>query len=269
MRDYYPFLSIEQSIGSTDKHTKIYNEAIEKDKTFAYEFNSHGPDKQLEFIVDVISFRTRLTNRERFMIGDMLHRAKKICQQEKIGFQKWIEDKTDITYEMAKNYMHLYTYCLGYIQVAVEMSPTLLYKMAAPGFDKELREWLFKNANLCNITGDRFQELVQKFKDSGGDIKAIEKDIEILGEQNRIYRQIRFMVDQFQKTWITIDNVNRNQQKEYGKIGFSALDEKAQQICYKIRDSLEECQGILGKTKGEVGDILDGYVEVVREEMMK
>ncbi len=157
MKDYYPFLDVEQKIGSTENLMKLYNEAMEEEKFRAYEFNSLGPDVQLEYIADKIPLRTKISNRERFIIGDMLHIAKRICQQLKIGFQKWIEDKTDITYETAKNYMHLYTYSLGYLELALNIDPTLLYKISAPGFDQELRDWLFKNANLCNISGDRFQ----------------------------------------------------------------------------------------------------------------
>jgi hypothetical protein len=76
-----------------------------------------------------------------------------------------MKERFDFSYQTANNIMRVYRYCLERPELVQSMKSSLLYKISAPGFPKDLREYLFENADgLEKISNERVMDLCKRFK---------------------------------------------------------------------------------------------------------
>lgn len=153
------------------------------------------PKEFLDRLATEIKCRIKITQSEIFKIGEILVLAKKVCQQNNLGFKDWIRDTFDFSYETANNFMNVYTHCMGNRHVALKMKPSLLYKVSSPSFPDELREWLFEKGNLSKITNGKLKGLQQKFKKGGWE--AIQEDVQELSDMGISEGEISNYLDQY------------------------------------------------------------------------
>jgi len=130
-------------------------------------------DKQLPLIADEIRARIRNIKREMFEIGQLLTEAKARVGHGK--FKGWIKANFDFSYQTANNIMRVYRYCLERPQLVQSMQSSVLYTIAAPGFPKDLRAYLFKNADgLEKISNEKIRDLCERFKNKELDLDSPE-----------------------------------------------------------------------------------------------
>jgi len=171
----------------------IYDIADNFEDGRTFEFASYSPETKLSDLAAEIKIRIQITQQEIFKIGELLTIAKKVCQEEKIGFKEWIDDNLDFSYETAVNFMHVFTYCFGFISIAMKTPISILYKLSTPSFPEELRDYLFEQGNLSKMTNGQLVTLVNKYKEGG--IEAIEDDIIEIGRAKLIERQTNYTLD--------------------------------------------------------------------------
>ena len=114
----------------------------------AYELEHLPPESQLSHIKEAIKIHTKLTALEIFKIGRLLTLAKQICWENKISFGKWFQENCKFSYKTAINFMHVYKYSLAIISIAINIPPSILYKICTPGFPEELREFYLNKGTL-------------------------------------------------------------------------------------------------------------------------
>lgn len=163
------------------------------DESEVFDLDVSEPESALEQIVGFVKFRIRITQREIFKIGELLCKAKKICSKNNKGFQDWIEDNFDFSYPTAKNFMNVHMQCFGQQRIAERIPPSILYKISAPSFPEELREYLFDKGNLEEITNGKLTNIKNKY-DKGG-LEAVEEDIEEISRASLADHQIRRRMD--------------------------------------------------------------------------
>jgi hypothetical protein len=258
---------------------QLYNDALQKE--YDRNFNQRGlePREQLNYLKEEILVRTKITAQEIFTIGQLLIEAKDLCHKAKINFQDWITKSFDFSYETAKNFMHVYVYCLGYQWIAMEIKPSILYRVASPGFEKELREYLFVEGKLEEMTHGKLTQIIKKFK--GGGFEAIRENIEGIEHVRRVHSQVQYCVGVARNIYQTLgglqdklqtmgtggnprrnDRINSGQwdrEDEANKILFR-LNEAVEDSVRKVGDALEECDNELKALKKK-GLINCGVVE--------
>jgi hypothetical protein len=165
----------------------LYDKVAELEQQRAYS----GYD--LRNLAIEINARVKITTDEIFKIGELLYRAKKLCSQEKIKFQDWIEKSVNFSYETANNFMHVFRYCFGLRHVAMQVSPSILYKVSAPGFPEEFRDYLFRTGRLEKMTNGMLGAITKRYREGGYD--AIRADVEKLNDFILLQRQTRYTFD--------------------------------------------------------------------------
>jgi hypothetical protein len=257
----------------------LYNDAIQKE--YDRNFNQRGlePLQQLEYLKEEILVHFKIGAQEIFTNGQLFTEAKELCHRAKKNFQDWIKESFDISYETAKNFMHVYQYCLGYQWIATEIKPSILYRVASPGFEKELRAYLFEKGKLEEMTHGELTEIIKKFKASG--FEAIKESVEGIEHVQRVHRQVQYVVNVTRSIYQTLgglqdklqtmgrggsprrnDRINSGQydrEDEANKI-LSRLNKAVEDSVKKLRDTLEECDNEL-KTLKKKGLISCGLVE--------
>ena len=114
----------------------------------------YGHEARLPDIVEEIYYRVRITKKEIFNIGELLVEAKQIVGHG--NFKKWIADYFDFSYETAKNFMNVYAACLAEPDVVTTMKASVLYRISAPGFPEDLREYIFEQGDISLSRVDDF-----------------------------------------------------------------------------------------------------------------
>ena len=183
---------------------------------------------QLEQLKKEINLRVKITKNEIFKIGELLNYAKNLCQQEGIKFQEWISKNFDFSYETANNFMNVYKNCFGFRSIAMNISPSILYKIAAPSFPDELRNYLFDTDNLNKITNGKLKEIVQKYKEGG--FEAIQDDIEEFNRGLLIEKHTMYTFDEVENALRTLDSLVK-------KIEMRGISRGK---CFRFEDQIED-----------------------------
>ncbi len=171
----------------------LYDNAMRAEDITNFEFAEYSPGEKLRHLSKEINIRVKIQAHEIFKIGYLLLIAKKICQEQNIRFKLWISLSFHFSYETAVNMMNVYLQCMGHHELAENIPPSILYKISAPSFPSELREFLFRSGILENVTNAEIKELTQKCKKEG--IEAIEKDINQLTTKNLTIHQVNYSFD--------------------------------------------------------------------------
>lgn len=119
------------------------------------------------------------------------------------------------------------------------VSTSILYKMSAPTFPEELREYLFANCNLEQIKNSEIQNLVKVYKEQGMD--AVKDSFDLYQHGRRVYRQIRYNVDQLSQAIENIEKARANIE-QYGQTEHNFGEEiEGDEINKSIHLALEKC----------------------------
>lgn len=137
-------------------------EAIRRNRLSLYE-NDPKSDKQLPLMADEIRARGGVIKREMYEKGQVLTEAKPLIAHGK--FKSWIAQEFDFSYQTANHFMNVYRTCLGRRQVVETIPASILYQIASPGFPKDLREFIYTNADgLKKIKSKIIKEISKRVK---------------------------------------------------------------------------------------------------------
>jgi hypothetical protein len=254
----------EKELRDPDLYRKqtLYGAADSLEWERMFELSALTPEKQLEGIRKEIKIRVRITKNEIFKIGELLIYAKKICQQEGKGFQEWIDKNLDFSYETANNFMNVYEQCFGQRFIAMKVKPSILYRISAPNFPDELREYLFDSGKLDEMTNGQLREITWRYKEGG--FEAIKDDIQELSRINLVVKQSSHTLDMIENALRTLEDLKEKIEKR-GRSGpaiipfedaIKAGEPEAVDINAKLYTALESAIDILDKVRDESVDIL-------------
>jgi hypothetical protein len=121
-------------------------------------------DKQLPLMADEIRARGGLIKVQIYETGRVLTEAKALVGHGK--FKEWIKGQDfDFGYQTASNFMRVYRVCLGRPDLVQTIPASILYQIASPGFPKDLREFLFENADgLETIKSQKIRDICKRVK---------------------------------------------------------------------------------------------------------
>ena len=248
----------------------IYGRALKLEQDRVFELASMEPRDQLERIKEEVEVRVKITKNEIFKIGELLTMAKRICQQEDQGFKEWITDNFDFSYETANNFMNVFKNCLGMRDVAMRIKPSILYKIGAPNFPDELRDYLFEQGQLDEMSNGRLRKITKKFKQGG--FEAIEEDVVELNRGHLIYRQTAYTFDQVKHCLRTLEHlqtkIDKGEQsglKGFFEINITGDEKEAFEINTLLWDAVEKAIGELRSASKKSQDILERYKESVHK----
>lgn len=228
-----------------------------------------GAGKSLESIAEEIKVRCKITANEVFKIGELLITAKKLCQEQQVGFRLWIKKNCDFSNKMANNFMNVFKSCLGYKKVALAVPPSILYKISEPSCPDELRAWLFDQGNLEKLTNGKCQQLIKKFKEEG--LEAIEQDVEDISRDEYVRRQINNTVDQAQKCVVLLNKLQKNIQEAGGRCPFTqrvnSYEPVARDINVILCNAVIDCVERLDTAVVQSKKIFAEYQEAVQSKM--
>lgn len=174
----------------THYRASLYKHAEHARHNRLYGGYEYGDPKRLPAIAEEVRLRIHITKREIFTIGELLYEAKKILQGE---FKQWIEDNFDFGYDTANNFMNVYKHLFGHRGLVDKVKSSILYRISAPSFPDELREYLISQGGLRDITGRKLDTFMKKYKEGG--IDAIQEDFEKMTEGFRLHEQISYTLD--------------------------------------------------------------------------
>lgn len=129
---------------------------------------------QLPLMGDEIRARIGNTKRQAYEIGELLTDAKALVEHGK--FKRWIKDqKFDFSYQTANIFMKVYRTCLGRPDWVQTIPASILYQIASPKFPKDLREYLFENADgLKKIKNTTIKDISNRVKKKELDLDSPE-----------------------------------------------------------------------------------------------
>jgi len=234
----------------------------------------HWGLEDIEIIEEEIKCRVKITKHEIFKIGELLMIGKKLCQKYNKRFQQWIEDKFDFSYETAKNFMNVWKNCFGYRNWALNVPTSILYQIAMPKFDDNLRKYLFENGNLEKMTNGRFKQLLAKFKQGGWE--AIEEDmLEINRYIGGIRIQYNYTLDMCKSALRTLEGlkskIEKHGQESNEFIDFIGSAQRSEPEAGEINEILYEAiqDNITSLEKAivEADEILDEYLSRINNKI--
>lgn len=243
----------------TDTHKSIYAEVMELERSRLMRLDDNSSDIQLDLISKEIKTRIKITQYEIFKIGELLCLAKRNCQKAGTGFQKWIEDNFDFSLKTANNFMNVFEQCMGIREIAMKLSPSILYEFSAPSFPEELKEYLLTEGNLEKITHGKFKELTRKYKEGG--IEAIKNDMGQIDYNYKIFQQTQFTFTMFNKALGALEELA---EKILGNFYHEELfpehmHPEASEIVTKLTTALNNSIGELNSAIQESKVLLDKY----------
>jgi len=181
----------------------LYDTAIRLKEWNTFQFDGLTLQDKLDQIKNEVNIRIKITKQEIFRIGELLYLAKDICSQNGLGYKDWISENFDFSYETAHNFVSVYIQCLCYRDIAMKVPSSILYKISQRGFSQELREFLFEGGHLEKITGDKFKDVVDKYKEGG--LKAVKADLQEIRESKLVVQQVRYTFDMCENALRSLD----------------------------------------------------------------
>jgi len=224
----YRFESEVKDPDSWQYNSSLYDDALRAEEVRAFELTSLEPATRLEMIEKEVKLRVKITKNEIFKIGELLCLAKNICKQEGTKFQEWILERFDFSYETAHNFMNVYIHCYGLRTVAMSVKASILYKIAAPSFPEELREYLFTQGRLDKLTNKAFGKITAKYKEGG--LEAIEEEVAELNRASLACRQTCYTLDMVENCLRTLEALKQKIEARGRNDGCAGMIEFAEQI---------------------------------------
>ena len=254
-------------------HKSIYDHLLWLEEITNFELTTLDDESKLEHLSKEISVRLRIGKRQIFKIGEILTKAKKICQESKTNFKQWIELNCDFSYETAHNYMNVYKYCLSFERIAEEIPDSILYRLSSPSFDEELREYLLMSGSLIEISGGKFKHIVDKFHEGG--IEAVEKEVEEFGTAHLFYRQVNYTLDIAESALRSLIDFKRKIEcrggSNKGIVEFEVQAEsmlpESCEVNIKLYEAVETAIKILDECLSESRKQIDKYADLIKEKM--
>ena len=252
-----------QEIVSSEIYSSIYDEAKAIEVSGIWE----SKPNDLDAIKREILIRLKITKNEIFKIGECLIMAKSISQKKGIGFQNWIRDNFDFSYETAKNFMNVYKNCMGYHEIAVRLPSSILYKLSKPGLSEELRNFLFTHCNLEQITNKDFQKLLKKFNEGG--FEAIEDDMTVIQHDREIYRETNYLFDICENGIRTLNQLGGKIKPWIDLSGGKHVELNKLQIIYDLKEKIHlaiyDATNMLDNTVYEARNLIKEHLEILIE----
>jgi hypothetical protein len=250
-------------------HNELYKEVNDREHYRLFNMEGLSSEKQIYYIEEEIQVRLKITKVEIFKIGELLVIGKYLCQQNKIGFQKWIEENFDFSLKTANNFMNVYKQLMGFEDLAKEVPSSLLYKISAPSFPEDLREFLLTEGNLSKMSKGRFEEIIEKYKKEG--MEAIEQDLLERNQVSLLYQRVELMRDICCMAKQSLEKAReRAKFKMGGRIelfGFAHLGEEAGTINQQLYDALNWSISHLDKALNDTDEIYKKFVSNVSERL--
>ncbi len=248
-----------------------YQQARDCQEQYAFDYPSYDLDMKLDHLQAEIHTRIKITKNEIFKIGELLVEAKKVCQEKGLKFQEWISDNFDFSYETANNFMNVYKNCLGQRKYALKLSPSILYKISAPNFPEELRDYLFEQGQLDEMSNGKLRKITQKYKEGG--FEAVQEDVERLNKGALAIRQTQYTFDMVENALRTLEQLKQKMEGRGrgGKniIGFEDAiqsdEEEAREINSKLYSTLKTAIETLDQAKRESEDMLGSMIDKLQE----
>lgn len=146
----------------------LYRYAEDRRQNRYKEWKSVGVEKYLSSIAEEISIRTRITQQEIFLIGELLCEVRETLKPiEGKNFKGWIKENCDFGYDTALNFCRVFTVCLGNVRDIEKIQISTLYKVSQTSFPKDLREHLFDTGAIKNMSIAQVKELYDEYKKNG------------------------------------------------------------------------------------------------------
>lgn len=253
-------------------HDHIYEESKFHEEQEAFDLVSLEPETQLNQIAKHIKLRIKITQYEIFKIGELLTMAKKICRENKMGFKEWIDQNFDISYETANNFMNVFKQCFGQRKVALKIPPTILYKVSAPNFPEELREYLFERANFNELTNGKLANLKKRY-DEGG-LEAIIDDIEEINRATIVERQLKRRFDLVENYLRHLYEIIQKYKNDYTgnevvefELQLESLEPEAKKITKGLYQALETSYIELESSLKDVSKEYSDFIGQVKKRM--
>jgi len=230
------------------KIESIYDEAKFYEDIELFGLDGLEPESQLDTIVRLVKYKTRITQYEIFKIGDLLCKAKKVCLKNKVGFKDWISKNFDFSYETANNFMNVCRNCFHRIDVALHIPPSILYKISSSSFPDKLREYLFEEGNLKEITGGELENLMNRYEEGG--LEAVQEDVEEISRISLADRQIRRRFDLIENYLRNLYQIKTTYQRGYNKLfpledQLKHLEPEAASLSQELNDAIENSYKLL------------------------
>ncbi len=239
----------------------LYEEADTLEELTIYELNNKEPDRALVHLANEIHVRVKITQKEIFKIGGLLTQAKKICQQQKQNFKKWIDKNFDFSYETANNFMNVYRFCFAHKELALKLPASILYKISTPSFPDELREYLFVKGNLTKLTNGKYKDMVTKYEQGG--LEAIDEDVERVYEKMCFNKQTYYMFDYFISAIRELEALREKIEKKRGLPDINeqtqSYEPEAAEIVKLLFKNLEETISKMNSAMNEAQKILNTF----------
>jgi hypothetical protein len=262
--------SCDEEIAPEWMRTNLYEEALRQEKTRIFESSSDVTESALSQISEEIKVRVKITQHEIFKIGELLYQANKLCKQSDKNYKEWIEENWYFSYETAKNFENVYKNCLGFRNIAVNMKPSVLYKVASPSFNEELRDYLFEQGNIENLSNGNLKRIKEKFNEGG--FEAIQDEVEQMSSDTLAIRQASYTIDivndclkKIEEYKVKIEHRGKSISPfmSYEK-SFNRDEEDARNINKKLHNAIENANEILNKAHQEAEEILQNTYSRIR-----
>lgn len=249
-------------------HDGYYSKAKWLRRVRTFQSGEYGTDEhdRLKMIAEEIQVRIKITKYEIYTVGELLYEAKQIKRGE---FQQWVKGNFDFSYDTAYNFIRVYQCCLGTKRVLEGIKPSLLYKISAVGFPEELREWLFAQGNLDELTNRDLSNIVKRY-DEGG-FEAVEDVFENFAASDRYHKQVAYALDKMERAIRHLEK-ERERIKKIGWWGFASPTEQQQghsregtEARTVIDKAFEHCILHLHNTQADVWDRLNKWGEEAKQ----
>lgn len=250
----------------------IYDEVQELENVTTFQLDGMDTEDKLKHIKHEIELRIKITNLEIFNIGELLHKAKKICQEQKILFKDWISENLDFSYETAHNFMNVFKYCLGHRQIALNVPTSILYRCGSPSFPDELRELLFTQGKLEKWSNGKFKKVIEKYKEGG--IEAVEAEIEEFSRGSLIYRQCKYNIDLTQHYAYSLCELRhkimlRGKEKLFTDFEIEVTQDQpeASEVNVKLFNAIDAAYNLVHDALKESRQIMNTYERMIVDKM--
>lgn len=216
-------------------------------------------DKQLPLIADEIRARGGVIKREMYEKGRALTEAK--AMQTHGGFKRWIGQEFDFSYPTANNFMNVYKTCLGRRQVAETIAASILYQIASPGFPKDLREFIYTNADgLKKIKNKVIRDISRRVKK--GHLPLNSPEVKGLVELRQKSKQSRAYVAELDEVFGKLEHIGKTIAKQSSAITWPIFPGKDQTEL--TGEQAQRVNDLIKDIKGQVENLRPEFKQVKR-----
>lgn len=264
-----PYEFFKEHLKGSEFGDSLYSQADRMYKSRTYYSITDDYEGWLEEIKEEIIVRVKITKYEIFTIGELLTKAKPLCSSARVRFKDWIEDNFEFSYETAKNFMNVYENCFAYRAISENIPASIMYKLAAPNFSEELRDYLFTQGNLKEMSTMHFSQIIKKYQELGLD--GIKEDIKAINREMVFYNQTRFIIDlakrEIQRIEELKDKINSVLGTDLDHRDSTALQPEANEIVEILYEMFSLISGNVTVAVGKCEDIKQSLVASVKSQV--